>query len=58
MRDELNGFGRKLFSNGDHCIGWFKSAKLNGYCERIRSNGTRNKGIHKDHVFGASKRSW
>lgn len=33
--DELNGFGRKIFSNRFQFIGWIEDAQLHGFGQKI-----------------------
>ena len=49
--DELNGFGRKIWSSKHCTVGWYRSAKLHGYSRTIFSNGSMLEGLHQSNKY-------
>ena len=44
-KDILDGFGRKVESNGQSEIGWFQSGLMHGYGVRVQNTGHNEEGL-------------
>ena len=44
----LDGFGRRLATNNNRAIGWWKSSHLHGYCKRTDEEGDDLEGLYQE----------
>ena len=49
--DQLDGFGRKIYSNGHQFIGWLEYAHLHGYAQVRYTNSVIEEGIYRYHIL-------
>ena len=47
-RDQLHGFGRKVWSDSHINIGWFQNNSMHGYAKKVYSNGSISEGLYEE----------
>ena len=46
--DVLNGFGRRIWSDGHYKVGWYRNNQLHGYGKKVLSSGVSFEGFYEE----------
>ena len=52
----LNGFGKRVFADGQYSIGWFEDYSLHGYGKFVDRDGTVEEGLFESGTFVENKK--